>query len=468
MSPRKTILASSLAALIGAGALIGSPAVYATGNIGAIWNLLAYPNSFSDNAAADDQGFFCALCHLSETGTGYNPYGQALRGPIPGGATQEEIIAAFRSIEALNSDLDPSGFSNIAEINAGTQPGWKVGDAVPQPLVGNLLDPVLTAPEINVAPVTIDYGAVVVGTSVTGTEVSISNTGSADLTVTDLTLTGDAVFSLGQQTPSRPFTIAAGATQTVGVVYTPDAEGLDTGALAITSNDADEPEVTVALRGTGVTTGEDCFASVTPPSLAFGQVLIGTPLQLPVTLTNVGVGSCDVDVSVPNCIDGEFVLTSPASLSVGAGESSIITVAYTPINLGADQCRIDVLTQGNDITVPMSGEGVDALPTDLDITSFSPSKTTTLSKGGIVTMSISIKNNGTGTAPGTLTIEGQQGNSQFIHQVVKVSDAVGGGATKIKLQAYIATVTGEIHWTATLQDGAPDTDEAFATTVVKK
>jgi hypothetical protein len=171
---------------------------------------------------------------------------------------------------------------------------------------------------------------------------------------------------------------------------------------------------------------------------------------------------------VPTCVDGEFVLTSPASLSVGPGASSIITVAYTPTNVGQDQCRIDVLTQGNDITVPMSGEGVSALPTDLDITSFSASKTVSLSKGGIVTMSISIKNNGTGTAPGTLTVTGQQGSNQFIHQVVKVSDAVGGGATKIKLQAYIATVTGEIHWTATLQDGDPDTDEASATTVVKR
>jgi hypothetical protein len=89
--------------------------------------------------------------------------------------------------------------------------------------------------------------------------------------VTDRALSGDPVFSLGQQTPSRPITIPAGGSQTVGVVYAPDAEGLDTGALAIVSNDADEPEVSVALRGTGVITGEDCFASVDPASLAAGR-----------------------------------------------------------------------------------------------------------------------------------------------------------------------------------------------------
>lgn len=469
MSFSKTLLASSMAALLSAGALLSAPAVHATANIGSIWNLIAYPDSVSDNAASDSQGYFCVLCHNSEGGQGDNPYGNAMRGLIGPNSTQADIVAAFRAIEALNSDGDPGGFSNIAEINAGAQPGWKVGDSVPQNLVGNLLDPILPAPEIAVAPTSVDYGAVVIGTKVTGTEITISNNGSADLTVEELVLTGDPIFSFGQQTPTRPFVVAAGASQTIGVVYSPDAEGLDTGALDIESDDADEPIVTVALRGTGVIATEDCYPSVAPPSLAFGQVLVGKSVELPVTLTNNGIGSCVVAIEVPNCIDGEFALTSPASIDVGAGASSIITVAYAPINLGNDQCRIDVFTQGNDVTVPMSGEGVDALPTDLDIKRFTVSKKVSLSKGGgIITMEIAIQNNGTETGAGTLTVKGQQGSNEFIHQVVKVSDPVGRGATNVKLQAYIPTVTGEIKWAATLQDGAPDLDEVTATTNVTK
>lgn len=468
MSFSKTLLASSMAALLSAGALLSAPAVHASTTIGYIWSVTAYPESLSDNAASDSQGFFCVLCHKTEDGQLYNPYGDAMRGLIGPSSTQDDIVAAFRAIEALNSDADTGGFSNIAEINADAQPGWKESDSVPQNLVGNLLDPILTAPEIAVAPASVDYGAVVIGTKVTGTEITISNSGSADLTVDSLA-TNNPVFSLGQQTPNTPFTIAAGANQRVGVVYTPDDLGLDTGALTIGSDDTDEPEVAVALSGTGVEATDECVPSVDPTVLAFGQGLVGISLELPVTLTNFGIGSCDVDISVPNCIDGEFLLTSASALALGPGDSSIVTVSYTPINLGQDQCRIDILTQGNDVTVPMSGEGVDALPTDLDIKRFTVSKKVSLSKGGgIITMEIAIQNNGTERGAGTLTVKGQQGSNQFIHQVVKVSDPVGGGATNVKLQAYIPEATGEIKWTATLQDGDPDLDEKVATTNVTK
>lgn len=461
MSPRKTMLAASIAALLGA-----APA-HATTEIGYVWSLSAYPESFSDNAAADHSGFFCVLCHKTEAGSQYNPYGDAMRPLIGGGATQEDIIAAFRAIEAANSDGDPGGFTNIAEINAGAQPGWKDGDAVPQPVVGNLLDPVLVAPEIEVGPLAIDYGAVVLGTSATGTEVTITNQGSGDLTVSGLAFDGDPVFGLGQLTPATPFVVAAGASQKIGVVYTPDYEGQDFGALTIESDDADEPAVTVALQGTGVVATADCYPSAVPSPLVFGQVLIGASLELPVTVTNFGIGTCALDVSVPIC-EGEFALTSAPSVSIGAGESAVVTAAYSPSDLGQDQCRLDLIAEGegNDVTVPMNGEGVDRLPTDLDLRSFTARSRVSLSRGGIVYMEVTVKNVGTGTAPGTLTISGQQGSNQFVHQVVQVSDRLARGATKVKLQPYIPVATGEIHWTAVLQDGDPDTDEAEATTLV--
>lgn len=468
MSTYRISATGALAVLLSVTLQLFAPSVYATGNLGAIWGQVAYPNSLSDDRASDGQGFFCALCHASPDGGGRNPYGSALAPLINSKSTQDQIVAAMRQVEGLNSDGDPGGYTNLAEINAGTQPGWKSGDAVPGTLVGDPLDPTGTAADIAVTPQTLDYGAVVVGASVTGAEITVTNMGGTALSVTGLTLTNTAVFSLGVQVPAVPFSIPAGGSVKVGVVYTPDNEGLDTGALLIDSTDPDEPEVTVALQGTGVLTTEGCLPSVSPTQLVFGQLLIGSTLELPVTLRNNGVGTCDVAVSVPLCVDGEFKLTSPATLAVGPGDSAFITVAYAPINLNADQCRIDVNTQANDLQVPMSGEGVAALPTDLDITKFTVTRTADLSKGGIVTMEVTVKNNGTGAAHGTLTVFGQQGSTQFVHQVVQVSDPLGGGAMKIPLQSYVATTTGEIHWTATLVDGDPDLDQATATTVVQQ
>jgi len=78
-----------------------------------------YPSSTSSGA-----GVGCALCHAS-TGGGspWNAYGWALRQEYrTNGAS---IIDAFHTVE--NLDSDGSGSSNLAEIEADTQPGWTAG-----------------------------------------------------------------------------------------------------------------------------------------------------------------------------------------------------------------------------------------------------------------------------------------------------------------------------------------------------
>ena len=76
-----------------------------------------YTASLSDNNAS------CILCHgVTATGTRntgqLNAYGAAV---FNAGTN----AAGFRSIELLDSDGD--GTTNIAEINAGSQPGWRTG-----------------------------------------------------------------------------------------------------------------------------------------------------------------------------------------------------------------------------------------------------------------------------------------------------------------------------------------------------
>jgi len=76
----------------------------------------AYPSSSSDNNAS------CQLCHGPTTGT-FNAYGKAVSGVIDA----DTGVPDFAAIQGLNSDGDPTGSTNIQEINAGTQPGWTAG-----------------------------------------------------------------------------------------------------------------------------------------------------------------------------------------------------------------------------------------------------------------------------------------------------------------------------------------------------
>jgi len=470
MSPRNAILASSLAALIGVGALVGAPAVYAFPAYMTYWSE-TYPDSLSDNAASDDQGYFCVLCHKTEAGNGYNPYGEALRT-----STAASIYDAFTEVEPLNSDLDPGGCSNLAEINASTQPGWTVGDDIPPPLEGNLLDPespcVTTPADIAVDPLAINFGSVPLGEKVTGNEIVVSNVGGETLTVESLTFTGDIAdnVTLGQSTPATPFDIPSGQSAIVGVVYQPTELGVETGTLDIASNDEDQPVVSVELTGEGVSPPPDvCVPIADPTKLDFGVLVAGRDsLELGTTVTNLGDTACVANVSVPNCIDGEFTLTSPASVTIDPGASTDVTVVYAPINVGIDNCRIDFqVPQLLTLTVPMEGEGVVDLPSDYEITMFRAQANTSLTcSGGRVVLDIVVENVGTEEGPALLTVTGEQNGVEFVHQVVEVTDSLEPGGTRYRLQNYYASEVGVIQWTATLQDVEPEPEVATATTRV--
>ena len=88
------------------------------------WKAL-YPTSQSMNNVLNGTGTTCQLCHEKTTGDiGWNEYRQRVRLFILGGNSAPNAI---KLSEPFNSDGDPSGSPNIAEITADTQPGWTPG-----------------------------------------------------------------------------------------------------------------------------------------------------------------------------------------------------------------------------------------------------------------------------------------------------------------------------------------------------
>ncbi|MDH3908618.1 MAG: PKD domain-containing protein [Gammaproteobacteria bacterium] len=86
-----------------------------------------YPNSQTDDAFVPDDA--CQICHQSANGGGnFNGYGNDLLANGASGAgfscTGVDFVAALRAVESLDSDNAQSLNLNIAEIEAGTQPGW--------------------------------------------------------------------------------------------------------------------------------------------------------------------------------------------------------------------------------------------------------------------------------------------------------------------------------------------------------
>ena len=348
-----------LPSLLLLGLLLATSVANATQGYFDTW-VTTYPGSASDNNAS------CQLCH-GQTTQSINPYGLALA--QCNGATGG-IIQRIQAAEGLNSDGDPGGFSNLAEINANTQPGWTTG-AVPVWGRNNCVssgtntypgsgavDPVAPVPNIAVNPTTLSFGIVDEGNSNTLTT-TIQNTGTATLTVTALNLTGTTEFSLGAA-PATPFNVAAGASATVDVVYTPLDNGTDTGSLTISSNDPDSPTVVVNLTGTGnVVVPNACNFAINPASLSFGSVIVGNTSTLQTTVTNNGTAACNITAGVTG--SAEFS-ASPLTVTVAAnGGTAIVSVDYTPVDAGADVGNLNLSSDDvnnlQSVDIPLSGSG---------------------------------------------------------------------------------------------------------------
>lgn len=85
-----------------------------------------YPSSQSDNNIINGTSASCQLCHFNSSGGDpFNAYGWSLREDMNNNG--KTISQAINDVEALDSDSDPSHYTNLEEINADVQPGWTDG-----------------------------------------------------------------------------------------------------------------------------------------------------------------------------------------------------------------------------------------------------------------------------------------------------------------------------------------------------
>ncbi len=84
-----------------------------------------YPGSSSETNVQAGTGSVCQLCHWNPSGgTIWNAYGWRVRQGLNAG---QSLTTAIQNAANPNSDADPTGATNLAEILASTQPGWTPG-----------------------------------------------------------------------------------------------------------------------------------------------------------------------------------------------------------------------------------------------------------------------------------------------------------------------------------------------------
>lgn len=199
-----------------------------------------------------------------------------------------------------------------------------------------------------VTPTSVAFGNLAVGTAGLRT-VTVANTGNAPLVVGAPTVTGAAAFTVSANTCG---TVQAGATCAVTVRAAPTAPGALTGTLTVPNNGIGAA-VTVPLTATGTAP----VATVTPTTLAFGNVAVSRTRSLAVTVTNTGNANLSVG-TVTLTGATEFTLTGNTCGIMAPGVPCTLTVRFAPTGRGNRQATLTIPSNGGNRTVAIGGTGV--------------------------------------------------------------------------------------------------------------
>jgi hypothetical protein len=118
-----------------------------------------------------------------------------------------------------------------------------------------------TAPAVTLSPTSVNFGNVNIGSTSPAQSVKLTNSGNAALSISSIAITGTNSTSFAQTNtcPSGSSTLAAGASCTISVTFTPTVSGPLSASVSITDNAANSPQ-SVPLSGTGVTPSPNIFS----------------------------------------------------------------------------------------------------------------------------------------------------------------------------------------------------------------
>ena len=207
----------------------------------------------------------------------------------------------------------------------------------------------LTPAYLSVSPSSMNLGSVPAGSS-QQQALTLSNSGGSSLTISTASVSGPG-FSVGGL--SFPYTLAAGASANLSVVFAPAAAGPDSAILSFSSN-ASDSLVGVALSGIG--TSPTGTLGVTPGVMSFGNVDVGSSQTQNGSVSASG-GSVTLSSATSN--NSQFTLGGlNFPLTIAAGQNVPFTVTFSPTAVGSTSSDISFFTGTASASETATGTGV--------------------------------------------------------------------------------------------------------------
>jgi hypothetical protein len=254
-------------------------------------------------------GSTVTVTQVTPSGTGYSVSGLSL--PL--------VLTAGQG-QAFNLNFAPtasgSSIGNLAIVSDASNASVNVA------LTGNGLAPGALTP----SPSSLSFGNIQVGNQQQLSEI-VTNTGAVSVSISQATVSGSG-FSMNSWAPQ---VLSPGQHYTFSVTFRPPSAGNYAGSVSIVSN-ASNPNLSVPLSGTGTPVPQGLLA-VSPTTMAFGNVVVGTNAQLQGTLTASGES---VTVTSDTLNGAGFALSGLPSypIVIPAGQNVQYTVTFTPSATG--------------------------------------------------------------------------------------------------------------------------------------
>jgi hypothetical protein len=225
---------------------------------------------------------------------------------------------------------------SFAPTASGNQPGAltaTVSNLGVAPLVVSLDGSGTAVGGILPSPTQMTFGSVVIKTAAATQTLTVTNSGGAALAGLRISATGD--FSISGN--ACPATLAAGASCTTGVGFTPSTTGIRTGTLTINTDSSGVAPVVVPLTGNGIPAGS---MMASPAVVSFGTMTVG--LTSPAQTVTVSNGGATTLAGLQFQLAGDYGLPqNSCGTQLASGAMCTFMVAFSP---SAPGTRIGAVT----------------------------------------------------------------------------------------------------------------------------
>ncbi len=181
-------------------------------------------------------------------------------------------------------------------------------------------------PQATLSPATLTYTATTGSTSATQTA-TLTNTGTGTLTISGITLAGANPTDFGIGSNTCDASLAAGATCSITVAFTPASAGSFSASLSVADNAAGSPQAS-SLTGTGTApAAPDFTVAATPPPQS---VVAGSTATYAVTVVSTGGTFAQaITLTASGLPPAATVSFTPASITPGGTGAQSTMIVQT-------------------------------------------------------------------------------------------------------------------------------------------